>query len=357
MTDASGPPDPHTSPTHAKVPAPAGVQAAPARVQGATLDDPASRARLERDARRDRLWKRILRVAKFVVPPIILFLLWRQLSTTDLGQARQIIDDAPTTLIVIAGLLAVVSVCVMGLYDVVAMPRAIPTRKRWLMGVGMFSWTNLLTIGPLGGPALRVYFYSRADVPIAQIGVGLARLYTGISCGMAAWLLASLLPLDTLATGIPGLCLRALLACVVAASLGASCSVLAPRIKRARLDGASPREMALVGLVGALDWCCVICIFNVCARALDIHIDPAELGRTYLVGHLAGAASMVPGGIGSADGVWLLQLETLGIDKDLGLSLAIVFRATFSLIPWALSIPIFAGLWAWRTFGPRQRLA
>ena len=84
--------------------------------------------------------------------------------------------------VMLACALTGLNVAVMGLYDVVAFrhTRARPL-ERWRYGAVAFAWSNFLTLGPLAGPAIRLWLYrgtvDRALGPARRHRVGHDRVH------------------------------------------------------------------------------------------------------------------------------------------------------------------------------------
>ncbi|MBX3364362.1 MAG: lysylphosphatidylglycerol synthetase family protein [Phycisphaeraceae bacterium] len=304
-------------------------------------------------AKRSRLWRVVSISLRIIVPAAVLAFVWKELQRIDIDKTRIAIEAADARLVIAAGIIAILGVCVMGFYDALAMPAGSTMRflKRWRLGSIIFAWMNLLTIGPIGGPALRLFFYRRAGIATGDIVAGLARLYVGVNAGLVGWGTAALLPLGESAGAT-------LVRCLVAAVLTPAAAVipaLSPPLRRLlKLPEGATRRLALLGCVSFVDWLCVILAFSFCARAAGVDAPLDLLTRAFLLGQVAGIMSMIPGGLGAADGIWLRVTTASGEGADIAAAMVVLFRTTYYLVPWFLSALALYVMFAERSAGAMQ---
>jgi phosphatidylglycerol lysyltransferase len=268
------------------------------------------------------------------------WLVWHELKAIDLRTAAARLHGASRRDVALAIGAAVLALAMMGLYDVAAFP-ASPTlraRRRWILGVLFFSWTNFLTLGPIGGPALRLFVYRRHGLGAPDIVRGMLRIYAGNFAGIASWVVAAVLPLgDT--TGASAGRVGAALLC--APALGVLIGRLARRFRSVSGADLSDLRAAGLGVLGAADWGVAISVFVFCGRATEqggAFPSVSELMRTMTFGHAVGFVSMIPGGLGSADAVWLKMLTTYGAGPNEATAHILLFRLVYYLMPWTGSL-------------------
>lgn len=275
-------------------------------------------------------WARL--VLPFIIAPLAVWLIWHELHVLNMHELRSQMGRADATLLIFAACSAVAAVICMGLYDAVALD-GLTFTKRWRIGAVCFAWTNFLTLGPIGGPAVRFFLYRQSGVPTESVAVQIARMYVGIWSSMAGVIAAVLIPMPA---GWAWLIVRLLLAVVLAPAGVVLVSAVAARWKREWV--ASTRSSILLGLVAVLEWCFAAGAFVLAARSMGIALPSAELVRTMILGHVAGMASMVPGGLGTADAAWL-KLETMfGLATSDAAAHVLLFRGVFYLVPWSVSL-------------------
>jgi phosphatidylglycerol lysyltransferase len=288
-------------------------------------------------------WAKVRRIASpilhVVLPLIVVYLVWREFRTIHVRQVRDIVQGTHPGLILASIGAAAVAVASMGCYDVLAFPSGhrLPPRSRWVLSLLFFAWTNFLTLGPIGGPGLRLYFYSKRGLDAGQILRGLVRLYAGLFAGMVSWLGASLLPLGE---GMLPLALRAACAVVAAPLVSGAVAGLIHYLKPGSDPPPHGRTLLILGLIGVVDWAAAFASFVLAGRAVGVDVPLNWQLRTVFVGHAAGVVSMVPGGLGAADVVWLRLLEMGGADESQAAAQILLFRVCFYVVPWLASFAI-----------------
>ena len=301
-------------------------------------------------------WRWGVLALRVILPAAVIWLVWRELKTLDWVGAKAILQSSDTSLIAAALGATTIALAIMGFYDLLAFRStpALGSLKRWRIGVLIFSWTNFLTLGPIAGPVLRLWLYRRGGMTSEAIGAGLARLYVGVFSGLAGWILASLAPIGSGASAIVWL---------VALTLAVSICLTILVGKTLQLKGPLARSptpwprLAALGVVGVLDWAGVLAVFTLTGQAVGGSLDILSSARTLFLGQAAGIASMIPGGLGSADAVWLKLLAHAGASPEQAAAHILLFRIIFYLTPWAVAMVMMYTLFAvrWKHAAKWQR--
>jgi phosphatidylglycerol lysyltransferase len=294
---------------------------------------------------------RLARTALHIVIPLgVVFLVREELRHLNLAAVRTELAAGHLSLVLAAAAAGIVAVGAMGLYDVLSFPRAgaFGPLRRWGLGSTCFAWTNFLTLGPIGGPALRLHFYRQAGMPVGTILRGVARMYAGMFAGLAAWVAVVLLPLP-ISDDLGGMLVRTAMVAVVAPLLAVAISFLATRWRRLEKARAPWWVMALMGLVGVIDWGGGLAAFALAAHALGVERPMGELARTMVIGNVVGMASLIPGGLGAADGIWLHRLRASDLDANVAAAVAVMFRLTFYVVPWSIGLAVLVAAFTRRS--------
>ncbi|GLB60722.1 lysylphosphatidylglycerol synthase domain-containing protein [Cytobacillus sp. NCCP-133] len=91
--------------------------------------------------------------------------------------------------------------------------------------------------------------------------------------------------------------------------------------------------------ISLLEWLfIVICIWGI-AKALEVSIPFFVIFPIVIISACAGIASMIPGGIGSFDFVFLIGLESQGVPAELGLLILMFYRLSYYIVPVLLGTP------------------
>ncbi len=282
-------------------------------------------------------------VVPIVVTGVIVWFVWRGVGGIDLAETTRILIDVDGTWVAASIVAALGAIACMGLYDVLALPArpGLGPRTRWRMGMATFAWSNFLTLGPLGGPALRLLLYRRAGMETAEVLRGVGRILLATACGLAAWVIAASAPLGSSMAAIAG---RVAIAALLSPLLAEISGRIARIVMRRRWTAPPAWTLARMGCVSVLDWGLAATAFALAGRAVGASAPIEEIARSMLVGQAVGIASMSPGGLGSADAVWVQLLSDAGVDEEAAAAQAVVFRCTFYLTPWLLSLPLVYAL-------------
>jgi phosphatidylglycerol lysyltransferase len=295
---------------------------------------------------RGPLWHALRIAIRVLLLAGVVLLVWRELVSIDIQTARGYLMGAHTATIFAAMGAVLFAVAAMGLYDVFSFPDTprLTRSSRWGLGMLMFAWTNFLTLGPIGGPAVRVYLYRRRGMASGQILRGLARMYAGMFGGLSGWLIAALAPVGT---GLDALAAQVAIALLLAPALAVLAGQVIQRVRPIGRVRAQFRMYGALGLVGALDWGACFATFALAGRALHTDLFLADQIRIVFAGHAVGIVSMMPGGLGSADAVWLKLLSAEGLDGSTAAAQIVLFRMLFYVSPFLVSLlglyVVFAG--------------
>ena len=297
--------------------------------------DGASRTRLA------LAWSYARHALQIGIPLLVIWLVWREVHKLDLHQIRATLKQADASLAALGIAVSIFAVFIMGLYDAIAFERSeqgqLSFMRRWALGSVLFGWTNFISMGPLGGPAIRLFMFRRYGYTATEITRGLSAHYLGSAAGIVAWLISAWLPLGS-GTGV--FILRALIAlCISVLALLLVARLAVPIMRRhrygAELEG---MPLARLGLVSFLDWGFTLLAFDLLVRSVGVSIDPSGAARTVFTGQLAGIMSMIPGGIGSADAVWFRGFGLLGVPEHSAGAAILAFRTGFYLVPWFIAL-------------------
>src|SRR5437868_4962825 len=163
-----------------------------------SADGPAAKprpSRLVSQVQRAGVWLlgRVARVWPFILFAVIFGFSWDALRQINTRAFRTAFHGLAPSWIIAATLITIANIAVMGLYDVIAFRR---TRTRWLerwrYGSVAFAWSNFLTLGPLAGPAIRLWLYRPAVDQPSDLQGGVVSIAIAFMAGLAGWMAAAL---------------------------------------------------------------------------------------------------------------------------------------------------------------------
>ncbi len=292
-------------------------------------------------------FSRLLGWLRSVWPWVVLLAIgwlgWHELRQIDVSAVRALLRGTDVNLVLTLLGVTAVNLMIFGLYDVVALgPLSRPPAgsARWGVGVVSFAWSNFLTLGPLAGPALRLWLYRSLEVPAERARAALTSILAALSLALLTWCAAVSLPLPA---GLDTLWTRLGLAVPLAAL-----AVLAlRRLPRQRLVPAavrrwegSPTRLVAVAVV---DWLVAWGIFHLALHGMGAGIQARASLAAFFIGQLIGLVSFIPGGLGSADAYWLLALSDAAGGHDRVLAALLLYRLVYYVLPWAAATLVLAG--------------
>jgi phosphatidylglycerol lysyltransferase len=278
-------------------------------------------------------------VGVFVV--VIALTAWREFRALDFHALRSTLRHLSVAWLIAAASFTVLNIAGMGLYDLVALGAPAddpPPWIRWKIGCLCFTISNLVATGPLAGPALRLWLYREHGVSNQRIAQAIAGALVGLWGGLALWIVAlTVVPRGASWLAIP---LVAALAVLVGEALGRV--RLPPWIEEWTGSGQRWTKLLAIGLV---DWFLATAVFLTILAAGNLPLaDLGHVALLFLLGHVTGVLTLVPGGLGSADAFWLWSLGTRRTSNALAAAI-VAYRLIYYLIPWVVSVTVLATEW------------
>jgi phosphatidylglycerol lysyltransferase len=290
------------------------------------------------------------RVWGFLIVCLVLALSWHALRGIRIHEVRATLGTLDARWLAVAALLTLGNIAIMGIYDVVAFRHTRTTAlERWRYGAVAFCWSNFLTLGPLAGPAIRLWLYRGSVTDLSELHAGIVSVVVAFTSGLAGWALAALL-VARLGGGPLVLGAASLIFVMGAAAIARA---IAQRIDRfAGPEAGATRTLALA-LVGWLDWLLAMAAFLACLHATRAAAAPLGLAETFFFGQVIGLASLIPGGFGSADAFWIARLP---FNQTLATAALTAYRFIYYIAPWVTASLLLLS-WAARRSTTRMTLA
>lgn len=267
---------------------------------------------------------------------------WKELRQVDLARVRTLIrgtDDLRIALLLMA---TAANLALAGFYDVFALgdrAAAPASTRRWTVGVVAFAWSNFLTIGPLAGPALRLWMYRPMGVALERARRGLLIVLASFTLGLLAWCAAVLVPLPE---GIEGPGSRIVLAGLFTALIALLVERIGPLWKDAS-PGLARRTCRGLALIALGDWLLAWVVFHLALGSQVVDVPLGTSMRVFFLGQLIGLVSLVPGGFGSADLYWGARLSALTDMHDRVAAVLVLYRTIYYLLPFLFASLVLLG--------------
>lgn len=302
-------------------------------------------------------------------------------AAMDAGQAIHILHDASWHWVPVALLFTLVSyACLSAGFSTVNRIFGITLRQRDQMEIGFvaFALNNLVSVGGLAGYSLRVYLLRRRGMATGDIvGASLAHSYVNhlamlsllpaglvyllvnhplgqtrtVELAVAASLSVALIAATTTLLVHEGARTRAARAVawlgrrVLRRPVDAGVERLNDTIRRGVATiRRRPAVLVLPVLFVALDWTTGVLALGACFEALRTPLHPGVLLTGFAIGVTAGLLSMLPGGLGVQEGSMAGIFVLLGVEYERALLAAMLFRVLYYLVPFAVSLALYAHL-------------
>ena len=267
------------------------------------------------------------RVWGLIVIAAVLALSWQALRGIHIHTVRALLRSLDARWLVLAVAITAANIAVMGLYDVIAFRRTrATTGERWRFGAVAFCWSNFLTLGPLAGPAIRLWLYRDAVDELAELHGGIVSVVVAFASGLTGWTIGAWAS-ARLDLGVAGLGAVSMLFVVAAAW---TLRGVARRFER--LAGLAPARTFELALVGWLDWLLAMGAFAACVFATGTGTSAIVLVDQFFFGQAIGLASLVPGGFGSSDAYWIAHLP---LNQNVTAAALAAYRFIYYVGPWA----------------------
>ncbi len=288
--------------------------------------------------------EKLIFITKLLFPVLLLFLVIFELRKMFLGLDPNLLIHninqltlVEIILIVVGGFLAITPMFYYDYSLTKLLHLNIPRKQIFEYSVITNTFSNLLGFGGLIGAGLRSYFYSEYEPDRRNLltNIGVVSLFgiTGIS--ILAWIV------------IFGVCHSPLLAehkwlyaglWFVALYLPFYIINLLRHRKRAVQTPIHLKMVVKLVTASFLEWTFIYFAIWGLSIILNIQISPGELLPIYIIAACAGIISMIPGGLGSFDLVFLWGLQGLMIPNEKAIVLLLLYRIGYFFIPFMIGL-------------------
>ncbi|RST77595.1 bifunctional lysylphosphatidylglycerol flippase/synthetase MprF [Siminovitchia acidinfaciens] len=288
------------------------------------------------------LFNRILSYLKVIFPLALLILAGYEIQKFIKGLDYPLLQremaqiqfwDMAVTLLVVAA-----AIVPMFFYDVIMVKLlGIDTPKKKLVKQSLVAntFSNLIGFGGLIGLMIRTYYYRTRELEKKKVLTTIASVslfyLTGIS--LFSWIILAGYRDIPLLVNTKWLYLAVI---VVALYL----PVLLFVIHKKGTD-MSIKVRAQLVLVSFCEWGAIFIVICFLVRMLHIQISFHDLFSVFIVACCAGIVSMIPGGLGSFDLVFIWGTDYLGIQDEKVLVLLMLYRIGYFFIPFLIAGALF----------------
>ncbi len=295
--------------------------------------------------------EKVFKVAKVIFPMFLLIFAIVEMKkftgNLNVQLLKNEINQLNIWLLLLIFLVTFASVLPMILYDVILVRiLRLKVSKRELAEQSFIanSFSNLIGFGGLIGAMLRTYFFHKFEQDKRKLlgviaSVSLFYL-TGIS--LLSWIVTICYRHYPLFANT-----RWLYFAVIGIGLYLPVFIIIHMVKSNKDNQAmiTPYFSIKLVMVSVIEWLAVFFAIFVISRILGIPITLKNLFPVYIVAACAGIISMIPGGLGSFDIVFIWGMQDLHIPEEKVLVLLLFYRIGYYFIPFLISIGLFVKLY------------
>ncbi|MGK9429981.1 bifunctional lysylphosphatidylglycerol flippase/synthetase MprF [Bacillus atrophaeus] len=297
--------------------------------------------------------KNALSILKIVFPiAVLLFVIYtlkNELTNLSFKRTLMIINGLQRTDLFILVLIGLLAVAAMSLYDFVlkrslrlSISNAKVFRVSWIAN----SFNNVLGFGGLAGVGLRTMLYKEHTKDVKGLVKGIAWLTSSMVLGLSVFSIlvaVRVLPVEEVMNEKPWLWIV-----VNGFALVVPVSLIAAKVKNAKTKNTEETAQVknpIVFYIGAsfAEWLAAGMVMYLSLFAMGIHADVRHVFGVFVIAALGGLISLVPGGFGSFDLLFLLGMEHLGFHQEAIVASLVLYRIVYSFIPFVLGLFFAAG--------------
>ncbi|MCC2930446.1 bifunctional lysylphosphatidylglycerol flippase/synthetase MprF [Bacillus sp. LBG-1-113] len=297
--------------------------------------------------------KNALSILKIVFPvAVLLFVFYqskKELTNLSFKRTLMVINGLERTDLFILVLIGLLAVAAMSLYDYVlkySLRLSITNGKVFRVSWIANSFNNVLGFGGLAGVGLRMMFYKEHTKDHKALVKGIAWLTSSMLLGLSVFsifVIARLLPVDEVINEKPWLW-----AVVIGFALIVPISLAAAIRKGRKAEGEEDGDIVknpIFAYMGAsvAEWLMAGIVIYLSLLAMGIHADIRYVFGVFVIAAIGGMISLVPGGFGSFDLLFLLGMEQLGYHQEAIVTSIVLYRLVYSFIPFVLGLFFAAG--------------
>lgn len=291
--------------------------------------------------------KNALSVLRIILPAAVLLLVVyqarKELAGLSVKETFLIINNVERSSLFILVFIGLMAVLAMSLYDFVLVrslgmkiSRWKTVRVSWIAN----SFNNVLGFGGLSGAGLRTILYKEHVSDVKLLIKGIATLATSVLLGLSVlsmFVFIGLLSPGKLIFEKTWLFLGAIGMALIVPVL-----IVYLIIKRKRGGAVEKglRPSVFFSYLGAsvCEWIAAGLVMYFSLIILGIDLDARKVLGVFAIASVAGMISLVPGGFGSFDLLFLVGMNQFGVDNEIILTAIVLYRLAYSFIPFGFGL-------------------
>ncbi|TCP30923.1 phosphatidylglycerol lysyltransferase [Scopulibacillus darangshiensis] len=288
--------------------------------------------------------KKLLMVGKVLFPILLIIFIYiqgrRELSGLSLRDSMKAILALPTggfVVIIICGLLAI---SFMFFYDLVmirSIKLPVPFLKIFRVSWIANSFNGLIGFGGLAGAGMRAILYKEHTEQkknlLKSIGWMTPAMLNGLSI-LSFLAIIGIIPIHALLASE-----KWLWPVIIGVILFAPAYALYPKFKQS--DTASLKLTLKYSVVSLAEWLAAAGVLFVILKLIGLPLTLSQVLGVFVVAAVTGLISLVPGGFGSFDLMFLIGMQAYDVEKGMVLTALLMYRIVYYFIPFVIGL-VFA---------------
>ncbi|MFS0660478.1 lysylphosphatidylglycerol synthase domain-containing protein [Niallia alba] len=292
--------------------------------------------------RKKEIW---INMAKILLPIVIFIIILREIKNMIMSTDMHLIYGYLQTIpyhslfyIVLGGFMATLPMFFYDFFLVKHLKKDIPFVEVGKYSFISNSFSNLIGFGGLIGIALRNYFYKQYETDRKKLfkGIAVVTLFYLSGISLLAWIAI----LYSRRLNLIGEHLWIFAAIIV---VGLIFPILLVSYKKAKLHSFAFDRNQMIGLIAVslLEWLFLFAYLYFIAQIIELPVSAGDFFLLFLVAACTGIISMIPGGMGSFELVFLWGIESLGVESEQMLIVLFLYRVGYYLLPFLIAVFLF----------------
>ncbi len=291
-----------------------------------------------------------------LLPMLVIFCLvyvaQHQLKSFDLPEVINGLSRYSIVTLVIMSVIAILSYCVGGLHDVIAIKHLhlkVPSISAFVIGTLSTIFSTNIGFSALSGAAVRYRLYAEKDVGFAGIAkimaVNAITIMVGVSIITSVIMLfftealRHILPLDVSVFSIRFVGAMVFLIFVFYVYCGATGKAF--QVKGFKIKTPSVLFIVYQVLVSTIDWLLMFLVFYGFLAILHGSMGASDELTVFMFARAVGVASNIPAGLGAFDGTILYFLRPAYTSTEGLISALLIYRLAAFLLPFLIAAVIY----------------
>ncbi|QDQ01540.1 bifunctional lysylphosphatidylglycerol flippase/synthetase MprF [Lysinibacillus fusiformis] len=293
--------------------------------------------------RKEPIFKLLKILFPIVLLTIAVYEIQKTISGVDVNLLRYEVSQLKIWELLLIFFITICAITPMFFYDIILVKiMGIKIRKRVLLKNSFIvnTFSNLIGFGGLVGIFLRKYFYSKSNADKEGLLKSIASVtlfyLSGIS--LLTWTMFMFYWDFPILQEIRWLSIAVI---IVSLYFPVFVGMHTIRFKKRNLLSVNAKYSIQLIATSVAEWLAVFLVIGLLTFILEIPIGFSELFPIFLIASCAGIVSMIPGGVGSFDLVFLWGTQSVGIADGKVLFLLILYRVGYFVLPFLISSLLF----------------